>query len=257
MKIEVNKKYTFENNQYLWRYIDLHRLIYFLTTGNIFFSPLINFFDPLEGIEEKHLQDKGFEDAVRGNTKKEETSPSIKEQFISTLQKVQRTNFASSWYFGERESQAMWDMYSNKDSVALRFKPHELIEALLYSCREVNNSDFEVLVHGKVEYFKITPPEEIEAINPQHPYKGFLKDISYQHEAEFRFVAIQRDNEKEYTHFEVPLNDLPSLDFSIVTHPSMEPWKYDNILNILKGHHLEKKLCKSTIPTRALIFDNP
>ncbi len=45
MQIEINKEYTIADDQFLWRYMDLHRLIYFLNTENIFFSPLSTFFD--------------------------------------------------------------------------------------------------------------------------------------------------------------------------------------------------------------------
>ncbi|CAA9501568.1 MAG: hypothetical protein AVDCRST_MAG96-1998, partial [uncultured Segetibacter sp.] len=47
------------------------------------------------------------------------------------------------------------------------------------------------------------------------------------------------------------------LDFCIVTHPYMEPWKHNNIYNILKTKGLEHKLKKSDIPTRRQVFDTP
>ena len=71
MQIEINKEYTFTDDQFLWRYMDLHRLIYFLNTENIFFSPLSTFFDPLEGITEKYLHDKQYVDAIDAQANKE------------------------------------------------------------------------------------------------------------------------------------------------------------------------------------------
>src|ERR671933_800407 len=72
MQIEINKDYQFNDDQFLWRYMDLHRLIYFLNSENIFFSPLNSFFDPLEGISEKHLHDKEYVDTLDEQKKKEE-----------------------------------------------------------------------------------------------------------------------------------------------------------------------------------------
>ncbi|MDB5246196.1 MAG: hypothetical protein JWQ40_590 [Segetibacter sp.] len=271
MQIEINKEYSFSDDQYLWRYMDLHRLIYFLNSENIFFSPLNTFFDPLEGITEKHLHDKQYLDVLNIKAQKEEGLPAkskeklhrekheIKQQFKSKLEEIQKTYFASCWYLGVRESLAMWDTYSNKDSVALKFKPDELCQSIIDSCRKTNTTDFDLMIHGKVEYFKISPFDENDDSlkNCGHRFKGFLKDLSYKHEEEFRFLTIQNNEDKTYNFFELALENLQTLDFSIVTHPYMEPWKHNNIFNILKSKGLEHKLVQSEVPTRRQVFDTP
>lgn len=271
MRIEKNKEYNFDKDQFLWRYVDLHRLIYFLGSENIFFSPLNSFFDPLEGIAEKNLQDKNFVEALDRLKEEDEGLPKeneeqltdekdeIKERFKSGLEEIQQTYFASCWYLGVRESLAMWDTYSNKDSVAIKFNPADLCDTILASVKELENSDFDLMIHGKVEYFKISPfdPDDQSLKNACHRFKGFLKDLSYKHEEEFRFMVVQNNNKKKFSFFELSLKNLEKLDFCIVTHPYMEPWKYDNIYNILKTKGLEKKLIKSEIPTRRQVFDTP
>jgi len=270
MKIEINKEYTFTNDQFLWRYVDLHRLIYFLNTGNIFFSPLSAFFDPLEGITEKHLHDKEYLDAIdkradeegglpRKNRKLLEEKEEIKERFKSGLGEIQKKYFASCWYLGVRESLAMWDSYSNKDSVALRFNPAELCKTIIDNCRNTVCEDFSTMIHGKVEYYNISPfnPNDDSLKNCGHRFKGFLKDLSYKHEEEFRFIVIQNDEDNTYQFFELNLKNLQSLDFQIVTHPHMESWKHNNIYNILKTKGIESKLRTSDIPTRRQVFDTP
>jgi hypothetical protein len=271
MQIEQNKEYEFTEDQFLWRYMDLHSLIYFLGSENIFFSPLHSFFDPLEGIAEKHLKDKNFVQALNHLKEKDEGLPKeskeeleeekdeIKERFKSGLEEIQKTYFASCWYLGVRESLAMWDTYSNKDSVAIKFNPTDLCDTILASGKEVENEDFHLMVHGKVEYFKISPfdPQDEGLKNAGHRFKGFLKDLSYKHEEEFRFLTVQNNNGKTYSFFELSLKNLENLDFFVVTHPYMEPWKYDNIYSILKSKGLEKKLIKSEIPTRRQVFDTP
>jgi hypothetical protein len=271
MKIAINKEYQFEAEQFLWKYMDLHRLIYFLNSENIFFSPLNSFFDPLEGITEKHLYDKEFIDALEEQKEKDEglqkkskeelneEKEKTKERFKSKLEEIQKTYFASCWYLGVRESLAMWDTYSNKDSVAIKFEPQALCNSIIESCSEHESEDFELMVHGKVEYFKISPfdPNDTNLKNAGHRFKGFLKDLSYKHEEEFRFLALQNNKNKTYWFFELSLKSIQSLDFTIVTHPYMEPWKYNNIYNILKEKDLEKKLLRSDIPTRSQVFDTP
>lgn len=271
MQIEINKDYAFASDQFLWRYMDLHRLIYFLNTENIFFSPLSTFFDPLEGITEKNLHDrryveeldrKGDEEEGLPKKSKEELSQEkeeIKERFKSKLEEIQKTYFASGWYLGVRESLAMWDTYSNKDSVAIRFEPNDLCRSIINFCKPTTFADFDIMIHGKVEYSKISPfdPEDCSLKNCGHRFKGFLKDLSYKHEEEFRFLLIQNSNDKTYDFFELSLKNLQSLRFCIVTHPYMEPWKHNNIYNILKTKGLQHKLKKSDIPTRSQVFDTP
>lgn len=153
----------------------------------------------------------------------------------------------------------MWDTYSNKDSVALRFKPDDLYRSIIDSCKNNDYKDFNTMIHGRVEYYKISPfdPNDDGLKNCRHRFKGFLKDLSYKHEEEFRFLLIQNNNDKTYDFFELSLNNLRSLDFYIVTHPYMEPWKYNNIYDVLKTKGLEDKLKKSDIPTRSQVFDTP
>ena len=271
MQVEINKEYCFTDDQFLWRYMDLHRLIYFLSSENIFFSPLSTFFDPLEGITQKHLRDKQYVDALDHKSEEQEGLPAkskeklteekheIKERFKSKLEEIQKTYFASCWYLGIRESLAMWDTYSNKDSVALKFKPNDLCESIITSCKNTETEDFDMMIHGKVEYFKISPFDENDDSlkNCGHRFKGFLKDLSYKHEEEFRFLAIQNNDDKAFDFFELSLSNLHDLDFCIVTHPYMEPWKHNNIFNILKSKGLEHKLVKSEVPTRRQVFDTP
>lgn len=271
MQIEINKTYSFDDDQFLWRYMDLHRLIYFLNSENIFFSPLNTFFDPLEGITEKTLHDKEFIDAInaketesnglpkKNKEKLDEEKSQIKERFKSHLEEVQKSYFASCWYSGVRESLAMWDTYSNKDSVAIKFDPEELSQKIIEACAGTDNEDFDLMVHGKVEYFKISPYDTNDngIKNCGHRFKGFLKDLSYKHEEEFRFLVKQITNDKTFAFFEITLKNLENMNFSIITHPYMEPWKYNNIYNILKAKGLENKLLKSEIPTRREVFDTP
>lgn len=271
MQIEINKDYHFSHDQFLWRYMDLHRLIYFLDSENIFFSPLNSFFDPLEGIAEENLHDRQFVEVIDKEKDKEEGLPKkskeeiteekadIKEKFKSGLEEIQKTFFASCWYLGVRESLAMWDTYSNKNSVAIKFKPKELCNAIIDACKNADAKDFNLMVHGKVEYFKISPfdPNDEGLKNAGHRFKGFLKDLSYKHEEEFRFIVTQNNNDKTYSFFELSLPNIHEFDFHIVTHPYMEPWKHNNICNILKWKGLENKLMKSEIPTREQVFDMP
>jgi hypothetical protein len=262
MRVEANKDYTFNEDQYLFKYLDLHKLIYLLNSQNLFFSPLSYFDDPLEGISGEVLFDKHEVDS-KNNVPEDAHNRSLqddekKEHYRNYLQKVQRQLFASCWFLGIRESLAMWETYSNNDSVALRFNPNHLCDLMVKRFKEIEENDFDVMVHGKVEYFKLSPFDPDDALkNCGHKFTGFLKDLSYKHEEEFRFLLIQPNQNKHYNHYEFAMGILKELDFTIITHPYMEEWKFKNIHNILQNNGLEDKLVKSGILTRKQIFDTP
>ncbi len=110
-----------------------------------------------------------------------------------------------------------------------------------------------------VEYFKISPFDKTdESIkNGGHRFTGFVKDVSYKHEEEFRFLVKQNHEHRTYDFFELALENLKKMNFQVVTHPYMEPWKYSNISNILTAQGLHNILIKSQIPTRRQVFDTP
>jgi hypothetical protein len=150
----------------------------------------------------------------------------------------------------------MWESYSNNDSVALRFKAPILCNQMIQRFKEIDEKNFEVMAHGKVEYFKLSPLDaDDQSLNCHHQFSGFLKDLSYKHEEEFRFLLIANNQEEHYKFYEFALGSLKDLDFAIITHPYMENWKFRNISQILKNQGLEDKLVKSAIPTRKQIFD--
>jgi hypothetical protein len=261
MHVEANKDYSFDHNQYLFKYMDLHRLIYFLTTGKLFFSPLSYFDDPLEGISENILYKSGqhLADDAAQSDQHAQKQEEHKHRYVDYLEKVQRTLFASCWFLGTRESLAMWESYSNNDSVALRFHPETLRNLMIAHFSKIEEPDFDAMVHGKVEYFNLAPfdPNDESIRQCGHKYTGFLKDLSYKHEEEFRFLLMQSHETKDYSAYEYCPGKLDELDFTIISHPNMEEWKYNNIYNILRIQNLQDKLKQSEIPTRNRIFETP
>ncbi len=72
MRVEANKDYSFDEDQYLFKYIDLHKLIYFLNSEKLFFSPLSCFDDPLEGISKKILLESNINEERAGKAEENE-----------------------------------------------------------------------------------------------------------------------------------------------------------------------------------------
>jgi hypothetical protein len=262
MRVEVNKDYSFDEDQYLFKYIDIHKLIYLLYSENLFFSPLSYFDDPLEGISQEALNSNHANIIQQCNDNDDNQHNKILQDdekavsYNSYLEKVQKQLFASCWFLGTRESLAMWENYSNNDSVALRFKPDYLCNHMISNFTNLEDPNFDLMAHGKVEYFKLSPldPNDETLKNSHHKFPGFIKDLSYKHEEEFRFLLMQQHMKKQYSFFEFSPGPLKELDFDIITHPYMEDWKFKNIQTILSNLKLANKLQKSAIPIKRQKF---
>jgi hypothetical protein len=235
MRIKLNRPYRFERTDRLWRYIDLHQLLYFINTESIFFAPLSSFDDPLEGISEKHLQG-GSLNAIKRNS------------LTNWLQRLQPYIHASCWFLGDTESMAMWQTHSNPDSVALEFRANDLVRLVLTEARKLKPGKFLALYHGKVDYIKISPVDRKSLRKANQQVMGFLKDKSYKHEEEFRFIVTQSKRTKQtFPGFDLPVGPLRDIDFNIITHPQMESWKHDNLKTVLRNFGLQEKLRWSAI----------
>ena len=54
----------------------------------------------------------------------------------------QNLNFATCWYINNHESVAMWQLYSNPNSVAIRISHEKLINEIKNSNFKISNSNF-------------------------------------------------------------------------------------------------------------------
>jgi hypothetical protein len=237
MQTRQNKKFDLEKNDQLWRYIDLHQLLYFLNTETIFFAPLSSFEDPLEGFSKKNFA------VVEGEER------SVDKNFDHRdLREQQQLIYASCWFLGDSESMAMWETHSNPDSVALKFNARQLIDLILCNAENLQSEVFTELTYGKVDYIKLFELTNKELEKYNHEFIGFLKDKSYKHEEEFRFIVTQAaELKKEFRGFDLPSGSLRELEFEIITHPRMESWKHENLQKVLKNFSVEKKLRRSQV----------
>ena len=253
------------NDKYLWKYLDIHKFLYFLYEKKIYFARLDRLEDPNEGLphsiireiyecelfpDEKHLNPHLFPDKKAALKQNRVNIKNLKDE----SDKIQKIQYVNCWFAGEREAYSMWSIYSNPDSVVLRFNSDELLKAVDKSLQKTSgNSWIEIVVCGFVQYQKVYPPEYDYAkyIAPTNKYSALKKDLSYSAENEFRFIVISKKIHEKKTKFEIKVEDFHNLDFHIITHPKMEDWMYNNIKNTLQPFGLEKKLIKSEIKLRS------
>ena len=250
------------NDKFLWKYVGIHKLLDLVINQRIYFSRLDNFEDGVEGLTGRGITLKAFTQAepltnknVNSAFSPEEQRQFIeedklnREEYLKDLTLSQQTQFASCWFLGDRESLAMWKLYSNKDGVALKFNARQLTDTIIAAAKSYTNTDFEYLIFGSVEYKNIWPFDPYEKFNGK--YNAMKKDKSYSHESEFRFVTVVPiDKKGAYNNFTLPIGDLSTYDLEIITNPFMKNWEIDNLKKLLKSYNLETKIIPSNMDIR-------
>ncbi len=235
-------------NALITRYVDIHGFLYFITQSKLRFARLDSFEDINEGftlVNAASLNNVVHQDKLKMAEQIKERNRRLQEDFKHQQQNL----FACCWYMGGKESVAMWNLYSNPDSVAIRFYADELIK-LVNKITLKEAKGFSKLMYGLVEYIDLSEVEKEEIRNKlkQHQCTGFVKDNSFSHEQEFRFIAEKNtDNTHDTLEFEICLGELESINFQVISHPKMEDWKIRNILNVLKCYKLEEKYLPSSL----------
>jgi len=255
-KIEIAKP----QSATLWKYFDLHRFIYFLNEKKLFFTRLDKFEDPFEGVATRLLRrdakyakvPKSFDEFTKNISKKEQAQllrekklhDYVKKQEISISQTRQYIN---CWFSGDRESMAMWNLYSNADSVALKISFDNLescIKSVFENFIEENGNRVSI-IGDSVQYLRLNPFDE-KLPKQLVRYSSLKKDVSYDYENEYRFLIYTIKNlDKVQDFYAIPLN-IDELQLTVITHPNMEDWKFKNIETLIEISKSKLRLEKSS-----------
>lgn len=257
---QISENLNFENNfnkgEFLWKYMDIHKFIYFISKQKLFFTRLDKFNDPLEGSDITGLSllelfggilnnPRNFKDNNKGKKEFEEYHKHTSEQVIKSRNQIQKSTFGNCWFIGKRESVAMWQIYSSNDSIAIKAEPSRLIESIEKGSHKLS---FDHKIIGKsMKYDFIMPVNEFEIKNKNHDV-GFVKDIAYEHENEYRFMIKEILTENKMDSIELPLTDFYQKDsFLVICHPQMENWKVQNLKLLMTKFAIENQVLESEI----------
>src|SRR6476661_1942055 len=240
----------FNDSEYFWKYLDIHKFLNLLLNQQITLSRLDLFEDPLEGITVQNLDVlHSIKDAPKRRLS-ENSSEDPQEKYArywKKARKTQRKKYASCWFLSEKESWAMWNLYSNSDSIVLCAKPQLLIEKMNSGLRHVKEnlaSNLRTALMGNVEYLPLWPFDRSTMEKAEKPdIHSFKKDISFQHENEFRFILdFKQELDAEIITLEVAPENL-----SIFTHPNMVDWKFENLKTLISTLKIDLEIRQSTL----------
>jgi len=259
--VEIVTQKSFNKNsysdKYLWRYIDLFKLFDLLNNETLYFNRFDYFEDGLEGITGNGISLKAFSSgdpltkkninpafSINEQNKIIKHDKAIRNEYKTEKEFSQKTQYANCWFLGEKESLAMWKLYSLKSGVAIKFKALDIIDMVIESAKTFPNSKNKKMYFGPVNYKNIWPFDHTEIFEGQ--FSGLKKDKSYSHENEFRFVIIIPISRKVLYHsFKIPIPKVLQLNFSIIASPFMDKWEFENLKAVLEKYKINHLLSLS------------
>jgi len=233
------------DEEYLWMYSDIHKFLNLIKQKRFRYSRMDQFEDPLEGVPFEYL----YQFVLKNRIPEFNLASVILNQNnllhlsgtklfgrLDNILKIQATHFVSCWFYEQRESLAMWNLYSNEDGVAIKIPFGKMKSFLLPNIKEEWIKEYYC---GKVNYqdFRNENPYSNENLTKIGKV-ALRKDTSFSHEKEIRFVVKVKDiknNNTGITSNQLKLNDL---DLKVVCHPKMTAWKMKNIKQILNDAKL-------------------
>jgi len=284
MKDEIENNIKFINDEnisddvYLWKYLDLHKFLSLITTKSLHLTRLDKFEDKREGISPVHLffknKKKAFDSNPIFDTMRTymtiDTLGNEMNKIEDELKIIQRFNFASCWVIGDKETEsvAMWNLYSDSKSLAIRIKYSDFKKSILEKGYKTTGYKKE-LICSPIKYFNFQD-KNISEQNPNDLFDNvFLKDISFQHENEFRIIAREDERPIEpinykanisrshiedvynssnnYPGIKIELIDFEKYDFEIIHHPKSTDWTKENINQIVKKFDINFKIKDSNL----------
>ena len=217
--------------QFLWKYLDIHKFISFLVNRELFFTRLDKFEDPIEGIRTSLLRELNSSDKQL-----DLDAPKIRE--------MQTRNYVNCWFAGDRESMAMWNLYSNADSVVIKVDFELLKKEIEKSFKNNLRTTPDLKIFGKsVTYLDLNPFDSNLPLQ-KISNSAFKKDRCFEYEKEYRFLIKTSSAIPEEFH-KIPIN-FEKLKLKVLAHPKIEEelWKFENLKGLidLANRQLDTKI---------------
>lgn len=252
-----NNLQDIEGFRYVVRFINFPKLLDFIVSGSFYFARLDSFNDKSEAISKqqliKHLYPKQWS-----------SEPEKKELDLITRQK---RYFATCWFGSNRESFAMWNLYSDSSSVAFKYD-FDVFNSLWNEDNiELNISKNWInrLYVDKISYIDYLDGQEI--FKKKKNIMGLVKDKSYVDEKEVRVLFKcngmihkgklyeRKISDADIKAIKVSLTNFKKIPLTILFHPEMKETHKKNIRLLIAKYGYKNIKCKNSELTKLLNFD--
>ncbi len=263
MIFEILNENNLTQSDVLRRYLSLHKYISLITNKVLLFSRLDLFQDPFEGIATRSIKKIYMARHMPNEDQMNDAIPQAMRNQVSNLKKSlesnykkealikQKTQYINCWFKGERESMAMWNLYSTNTGVAIKINGQKLVQYF----KDLSNSNPELypdckFICSNVTYLKLNPID-LNQKKIDIKYSALKKDESYKYESEYRFLIKTPESKSEINTDvkEIIVDDNFFGMTEVICHPEMPEWQIENIKNLSKIIHF-KRIYKSEIELR-------
>ncbi len=220
--------------KYLFRFLAEERLLYFLNTGNLWFSRADQFGDKMECVSLNDL-------------------PVIGRPNFEKIEARKKKHLICCFHEGTTETIALWDTYSTNDVLrrryALRFCRRELI-FLLEKAKVINFEKGLIeknfvgsLVHGKVRYKTLLNSQGSKSSVLR---VAFRKERAFSYEKEYRFdIKLKHPFKTEGVPYYI--GEPEKIPFVISVNPLLEKDEYSNAVAKLEDLGLKDRYEESVL----------
>lgn len=260
---EYGTKIPEDENEKLWKYLDIWKFIDLLSTSKLHFTraDIIQKNEPFDGKYPDKLYEilkNAFLELNKGDDKLASMDTFFHQQFDKILSKL---FFINCWNTSPHESTALWKIYTqNNQGIAIQTTYKKLMDSIRKKS----------IYPGLVNYIdhRTLKFDNGNSLNYQGNafYHSFLKHISYNYEKEFRLVYYELN--KRYIKsgtkkiksgvkigyaydtrewIKIPINNLSNLVENIYASPFMESWQIEILDILLNKFKINKKIKHSEL----------
>jgi len=218
----------------------LQKFLSFLLNRHFYYCRLDQFEDMYEGINQRHLlrlhlhqsfQNDNFTNTNTIVYKRLMRLEPEQERFLDQ----QRREYVTCWVTGQRESAAMWNLYSESGGVALRITCQKFLAILNEQSTYEPNEQIQSIHYGLVTYKNFVDRRDVDSKNFKVKKPSFRKDISFEHEREFRVcISVSKPLANDRHGISQNLTTFETLPLDIVTHPKAAAWQTGNVRKLLQ-----------------------
>lgn len=203
--------------KYIFKFLSLSHTLDFLKSGDIWFSKASEFGDKMECVLVDDLKE----------------SP-LNRKAIETRK---RRTLVSCWHLAERESLAMWDVYSKSEKdrrvCAIRFERKTLDNLIKKSWpSSFPIGDVQNLLYGTVQYKNLLNSKELDSNRLK--YNAFRKEEAFRYESEYRYVIKLKDSIPAKG-FGYSIGNTNDFQFTILLNPLLKSKQYASLKRSLQN----------------------
>ncbi len=221
----------------VWRYMDFTKFVAMLETNSLYFCRADRLGDPFEGSYSR-ANEKLRPEVYKGKIPIEKL-----EEIARVFRMMPQWTFISSWHMNERESAAMWRLYTqSNESIA--------VQSTFAVLRDSLPKDVFV---GMVKYIDY----DTEWVPEGNAFYPFLhKRMSFEHEKEVRAVLMRWPPAQEgKAHFDTPSSelgvnvpvDLSQLIQRILVAPNVPSWFESLVAGVTQRYGLRSGVGRSRL----------